>query len=255
MDHAKRIAQFEKLVAEDPGNDMAHFSLGGAYAQAGRHADAARAYVRAVEVNEGLSKAYQLAGASYVAAERPEEAAEILRRGYVVAAARGDLMPQKAIGEWLDRIGVERPAVESGPGGGGGGSMSTGSGGGGGGGFVCARTGRAGTRMARQPFRGGLGAWIGANIAEETFKEWIGLGTKIINELKLDLSNDDHAAVYDYGMRRYLGVSDGQYAELMNGQTPPRASAEYQGVIDQIIGRMGDLESFQGKLDQRVSGG
>lgn len=43
MDLAARIAQFENMVQADPENDMAHFSLGSAYAQAERHADAPRA--------------------------------------------------------------------------------------------------------------------------------------------------------------------------------------------------------------------
>jgi thioredoxin-like negative regulator of GroEL len=37
----ERIAQFEKMAVEDPDNDMAHFSLGSAYLQAGRHKEAA----------------------------------------------------------------------------------------------------------------------------------------------------------------------------------------------------------------------
>ena len=40
MDIASRIAQFENMCQADPDNDMAHFSLGGAYAQDGRHEDA-----------------------------------------------------------------------------------------------------------------------------------------------------------------------------------------------------------------------
>ena len=36
MDLDTRIAQFEKMATDDPSNDMAHFSLGGAYQQAGR---------------------------------------------------------------------------------------------------------------------------------------------------------------------------------------------------------------------------
>lgn len=34
--NAERIAQFEKMAAADPTNEMAHFSLGGAYLQVGR---------------------------------------------------------------------------------------------------------------------------------------------------------------------------------------------------------------------------
>ena len=38
----ERIAQFENMANEDPDNDMAHFSLGNAYLQAGRAAEATR---------------------------------------------------------------------------------------------------------------------------------------------------------------------------------------------------------------------
>ena len=37
---ADRIAQFEKMASADPTNEMAHFSLGKAYLDAGRHAEA-----------------------------------------------------------------------------------------------------------------------------------------------------------------------------------------------------------------------
>ena len=241
MDPEKRITQFEQLVAEDPGNDMAHFSLGGAYAQAGRHEDAARVYIKAVEVNEGLSKAYQLAGAAYVAAGRNDDAADVLRRGYVVAAGRGDLMPKNAIADLLREIGSEIPETpeeKAKP-------KPDGS-------FVCSKTGRPGTKMPRPPFRGGVGSWIQEHIAKETFDEWIGLGTKVINELKLDLSNDEHDAVYDYAMRRFIGLSDDTYGEVTGGKEPPQPTPEYRDVIDQIMGRMGDLESYQGELDKKV---
>ena len=68
MDINARIAQFENMVqpGADPDNDMAWFSLGGAYAQAGRHSDAARAYEKCYTINPAMSKAYQLAGESYL---------------------------------------------------------------------------------------------------------------------------------------------------------------------------------------------
>ncbi|MCK6478042.1 MAG: hypothetical protein L6Q35_14570, partial [Phycisphaerales bacterium] len=48
MDPNQRIAQFEAMVRPeaDPNNDMAWFSLGSAYRDAGRHADAAKAFAR-----------------------------------------------------------------------------------------------------------------------------------------------------------------------------------------------------------------
>ena len=75
--------------------------------------------------------------------------------------------------------------------------------------------------MARPPFRGKLGAWIHGNISQETFQEWIGQGTKVINELRLDLSRDEDGATYDAHMREYLGIDDDLYAKL-TGQQPAK---------------------------------
>ena len=243
MDLDERIRRFEALVAEEPDNDMAVFSLAGAYNQAGRYAEAAATYLKATEVNEGLSKAYQLAGAALMADQREDEAAEVLDRGYKIAADRGDLMPQKAMGDLLTKLGRELPkvaskaaAAEAEP---------TGS-------FVCGVTGKPGTQLPRPPFRGPLGAWIQEHVSKQTFDEFIGLGTKIINELKLDLSNEEHDAVYDYAMRRFIRLDDETYRSLMDGQEPPQPGPEYRGVIDQILGRQGDLETFQGSLHDQV---
>ena len=74
--------------------------------------------------------------------------------------------------------------------------------------FICQRTGRAGHQMAKPPFKGSVGAWIHANIAEETWQEWIRQGTKVINELRLDLSRENDAATYDRHMHEYLGVDE-----------------------------------------------
>lgn len=198
MDVEQRIAQFEKMALEDPDNDMAHFSLGGAYNQAGRFAEAAASYQRCIALNPGMSKAYQLAGAALMACGREDEAAEVLTRGYTAAAERGDLMPKKAIGELLERLGRPIPEVRSAAP-----AVAPPSGG-----FVCGRTGRPGTKMDRPPFRGPIGEWIAANISRETWESWIAQGTKVINELRLDLSRDEDAATYDQHMREFLGMED-----------------------------------------------
>ncbi len=197
-----RIAQFEKMCREDPENDMAHFSLAGAYNQAGRFADAAREYTRCFELNPGFSKAYQLAGAALMATQDTEGAKRVLLDGYHVASTKGDLMPKKAIVELLTQLGEPLPQVESaGP------AAPAGS-------FVCQVTGRAGTQMARAPFKGPVGEWIRENVANETFQAWIAQGTKVINELRLDLSRDEDAETYDRHMREYLGIDDALYERL-----------------------------------------
>jgi Fe-S cluster biosynthesis and repair protein YggX len=203
----QRIAQFEKMALEDPGNDMAHFSLGNAYLQGGRGEEAAASLKRAIEINPELSKAYQLAGQALIESGRPDEAAAILETGYEVAARRGDVMPRDAIAALLAGIGREPPKlseevqaqseqqVESG-------------------GFICGATGRPGTKLPEPPMRGKLGAWIHEHICAETWQEWIMQGTKVINELRLDFSREEDQRTYDGYMCEFLGIDEELYEQL-----------------------------------------
>lgn len=210
MDTQQRIAQFENMVRDeaDPNNDMAWFMLGGAYGQAGRHADAARAYMRCIQINPAMSKAFQLAGQAFISAGDKDSAAEVLTQGYKSAAGRGDRMPMKAMADLLTKMGRPVPEVAGVKTGGKGEAPAPV------GGFVCTRTGRPGTRLTRPPFKGPVGDWIAAHIAKETFDDWIAQGTKVINELRLDLSRDEDEAAYDTHMREFLGIDDELYEQL-----------------------------------------
>ena len=215
MDIAERIAQFENMCQADPENDMAYFSLGGAYAQAGRHAEAAQAYLNCIAANDAMSKARQLAAECLVRAGDEKRAGEVATEGYIECAKRGDLAPRNALAELLAELGLPLPelpnmaaeAQESAP-------VA-------GGDFVCARTGQAGTQLDKPPFRGPIGQWIHANISEQTWQMWIGQGTKVINEFRLDLSRDEDSAVYDEHMREFLGIDETLYAELMREHETP----------------------------------
>lgn len=209
-----KIARFETMVRPeaDPTNDMAWYSLGGAYAEAGRHLDAARAYERCYTLNPVMSKAYQLAGKALVDGEQPEQAASVLTKGYGVAAERGDRMPMLAMADLLKKLGRPVPEVASPPRAA---TPTTDLGGS----FVCRRTGKPGTKLARAPFKGPIGEWIFANISKETFDAWIGQGTKVINELRLDLSRDQDEQTYDRHMREYLGIDD-ELFESLTGRKP-----------------------------------
>lgn len=211
MDPNQRIAQFENMVRDgaDPNNDMAWFMLARAYADAGRHADAANAYMRCVRLNPAMSKAWQLAGQAYIDAGDRDAAVRVLTEGYQAAASRGDRMPQKAMGELLTKLGAPVPDVapaaqpEA--------AAPTGE-------FICQRTGRPGTRMTRPPFKGPVGEWIASNISKETFDAWIRQGTKVINELRLDLSREEDEAIYDQHMREFLGIDEELYQKLTRGK-------------------------------------
>lgn len=214
MDPTQRIAQFENMVRDgaDPNNDMAWFMLARAYSDAERHADAANAYLRCVRINPAMSKAWQLAGQELIAAGDNEAAIRILSEGYESAASRGDRMPQKAMGDLLKKLGHPVPdAPGSSPSSADASPTPTGS-------FTCSRTGRPGTQMSRPPFKGPIGQWIASNISKETFDDWIRQGTKVINELRLDLSREEDEAVYDQHMREYLGIDEELYQKLTRGK-------------------------------------
>lgn len=203
MDLKDRIAQFEQLVAEDPASDMAHFSLGNAYKEAHRYQDAATAYERAIALNMNLSRAYQLAAEQYIALDQHEQALRLLTEGHEIARRNGDAKVKTEMEALFAQIGAEPPKapevnIED---------LPEGT-------FLCTRTKRPGTQLPRPPFKGKVGAWIYDNISKQTWDEWIGQGTKVINELRLDLSRDEDAQKYDKYMHEFLGITDELLSEL-----------------------------------------
>jgi len=242
MDPEKRITQFQRLIADDPTNDMAYFSLGNAFLASDRYDEAADTFEQCAKINEAMTKAYQLAGDAYIKAGKVELAKVVLTKGYIEATTRGDMLPKKAIAELLESINAELPSVEDtkpqAP------AKPAGD-------FKCAKSGEMGTKLARAPFRNAMGLWIQENISNETFTEWIHLGTKIINELRLDLSRDDHDAVYEYAMRIFLGFNDELYQRHM-GTPPPVVDGQFRSVIEEMMSMGGHLESFQGNLHTKV---
>ncbi len=198
MDVNQRIQQWETMAREAP-DGMAWFSLGNAYKEAGRVDDAVNAYREAIRHDEGLSRAYQMLSQVLIKADRKEEAGEILTQGYQVAAERGDVMPERAMGSLLNKLGLpvpetekrERPQPQA---------VSEDQ-------IVDRRTGQVGSRMAEQPFRGPIGRFICDHYSAETWQQWIGQGTKVINELRLDFSNPEHQDTYDEQMMQWLGFT------------------------------------------------
>lgn len=194
-----RIAQWEQMCREAP-DDMAYFSLGNAYKEAERLADAEQAYAKAIEHNPTMSRAFHMRGQALMKLERQDEAGEVLTQGYTVAAERGDVMPQKSIGALLEKLGLPVPqtedfearkkAVEAS-----------------GDQILDKRTGQPQSKLPDPPMRGPIGGYIYANFGQDTWNEWIGMGTKVINELRLDFSNPDHQETYEQHMLEWLGVT------------------------------------------------
>ncbi|MEM8872715.1 MAG: Fe(2+)-trafficking protein [Planctomycetota bacterium] len=197
---AQRIAQFRKMATDDPDNELGHFSLGRALMEVGEHAEAIESFDRALSINGQLSKAYQLKAESLLATDQKDAAVASLQTGAVTAAARGDVLPKKAMIEKLEELGADVPEearTSSGP------QVDVGEGE-----VFDIRTGEVGRKLARPPFRNRLGAIIHEHISQESWQEWIGMGTKVINELRLPLSDPKAQEVFDQHMIEFLNLQD-----------------------------------------------
>ena len=195
-----RIEQFENMAEADSENDMAHFSLGNAYLQADRFAEAAKSLQKCIDINPDMSKAYQLAGEAMIKSGWEDMAVDVLNRGFEVASSKGDLMPKNAMADLLRSIGREPPQTDAATDDAAEKLIASGA-------FICTRTGRPGRQLEEPPFRGPIGEWIQKNIAAETWQDWIDQGTKVINELRLDFSREEDQATYDTYMQEYLGIN------------------------------------------------
>jgi len=198
-DIQERIAQWEKMAAEAP-DGMAYFSLGNAYKEAGRPEDAAEALQKAIDLDDKLSRAYQVLGQVLLDLRRRDEAADVLTRGYKIAAEQGDVMPQKAMGSLLEtKLQLEPPEVEvkqeEQP------ELDDENM------IIDKRTRQPQPRMPDPPMRGPLGQYIYDHYGVITWREWIGQGTKVINELRLDFSNEAHQNMYEEHMLEWLGIT------------------------------------------------
>ncbi len=198
-DTTDRIAQFENMASADPDNEMAHFSLGNAYLEDGRAAEASKSLSRAIELNPEMSRAYELAGQAMINAGWTDQAAETLITGYQIAAGKGERKVMSGIEQLLQSMGRSTPTISEE-------SQQRSEALSASGSFVCQRTGRPGHQLDGPPFRGPIGLWIYEHIAKETWDEWIGQGTKVINELRLDFSREEDQDVYDRHMYEYLGI-------------------------------------------------
>lgn len=198
-----RIQQFQQMVQADPNNELGHFSLGKALLEAGRHEDAAASLARAVELNEKMSKAYQLLGNAYDKAGQRDRAIEVITRGVTVAHELGDRMPREAMAGLLREWGAPVPELAESaaqPSAEVSGTASTG--------FKCMRCGRPTGQLPKPPLKSEVGRKIHAHICDMCWREWIGMGTKVINELGLQLSTPAGQQAYEQYMLEFLQLEE-----------------------------------------------
>jgi Fe-S cluster biosynthesis and repair protein YggX len=192
-----RIEQFRKMSEADPTNELGHFSLGKAYLDAQMPGPAIASLQRVLELNPNIAKVYQLLAEALLQQNKKEEAIAQLKRGIEVATARGDMMPKNQMTRMLSELGVapaESPATAAAP-------QDVGSDQ-----VLCSRCGRVGRKMASPPFSNAQGKLIHEKVCADCWKQWIGMGTKVINELRLPLSDPQAQKIFDQHMREFLNL-------------------------------------------------
>lgn len=196
-DPTARIEQFKFMAEANPKDELAFFSLGRAYLEAGDSANAIASFQKVIELSPRMSKAYQLLAQAQFAAAKQLDAIASLKAGVKVAHERGDLMPRNDMLKTLKEHGVMLPEFE-------GAQKPTEP--------VgddqvhCKRCGLVKPKMARQPFSHAQGKVIQDNVCADCWREWIGMGTKVINELRLPLSDPQAQKVFDQHMMEFLNL-------------------------------------------------
>lgn len=102
--HEDRIARFREMVAEDPDNELAQISLGQALLEAGRPAEAERAFQRAYELQPDLMMAYLRRAECLMALQRFAEARPLAEKGLELAVAQNHVGPRGDAQEMLEEI-------------------------------------------------------------------------------------------------------------------------------------------------------
>jgi len=199
VDANDQIARFQTMAEADPNNELGHYSLGKALLEADRPEEAAASLERVLQLNSRYSKAYEMLASAQIRMNQQAAAIGTLKKGYAVAAERGDVMPKEAMGKALRELGQQVPQVEA-PAAASAGGESAGAAGG----FQCRRCGRAEGRMEDPPFKGDLGAQVHASACDRCWHEWVSMGTKVINELGLPLADPRAQDMYDQHMREFL---------------------------------------------------
>ena len=195
-----RIEQFKKMADADPDNELGHFSLGRAYYDAGFLPEAIASYQKVIELNPKLSKVYQLLAVALLKDGKTDDAIAQLTAGVKIADERGDLMPKNEMIKMLRELGAPLPELKSS---GADRPLTEGE-------MLCARCGQVKPKMAHPPFSHEQGRRIQQNICADCWREWIGMGTKVINELRLPLSDPRAQKEYDRHMFEFLNVPQGK---------------------------------------------
>src|SRR5436190_20384076 len=173
-----RIAQYRKMAADDPDNELGHYRLGQLLMEDNQLEEAVRSFRRTLELSPQFSKVYQLLAATLVRLDRRDEALRVLTEGYAVADERGDNIPREEMAKLFAQLGEAVPASRR---------AAAPAGGPAGDGFRCQRPGcLAGARARRlpgPPMKDDVGRRIHETVCADCWNDWLkNYSVKVINE-------------------------------------------------------------------------
>jgi Fe-S cluster biosynthesis and repair protein YggX len=196
----ERIERFKYMAEADPGNELAHYSLGREYISAGQDQQGIESLQRALNINKNLSNAYKMIAQAQLKLGKPNEAVATLTEGVKIADSRGELLPRNEMIDLLKSQGAAVPELASA-------SAAAAKQTAGEGEVLCRRCGKIGKKLSRQPFRSDFGKQVHESICAACWGEAIGMGTKVINELRLDMSDPRAQKVWDQHIREFLNLT------------------------------------------------
>jgi Fe-S cluster biosynthesis and repair protein YggX len=196
-----RIERFKYMADADPGNELAHFSLGREYLNANMPEQGIESLRRALNINRHLSRAYQMIAQAQLKLGNRDEAVKTLTEGVRIADSRGEVLPRNEMIELLKAQGAPVPELAT-TGGAAAAKQVAGEGE-----VLCRRCGKIGKRLARQPFRNDFGKQVFESICADCWREAIGMGTKVINELRLDMADPRAQKMWDQNIREFLNLT------------------------------------------------
>ncbi|HWL95312.1 MAG TPA: Fe(2+)-trafficking protein [Phycisphaerae bacterium] len=195
MADPNRIEQLKRAVEQNPNDELGQFALGSALFDNKEYRDAGPCFQRVLAINSQNSKAYELLASVQKHTDHPELAVQTATNGYRVAQRRGDVMPMKAMESLLKELGAPVPVVAE---------KSAEKPASSGGTATCRRCGTVGSQLPRPPFKGPLGQTIFDSVCQSCWHEWVGQGTKVINELRLPMHDPQAQETYDKHMKEFL---------------------------------------------------
>ena len=211
------IEQYREMAKTNPDDDLAQFALAQALLNADRYAEAVPVFRHVTRINPRYTRAYILLGHSLDKDGDEEAAIEAWQLGYHASMKQGTLMNADEARRQLESKGApltsevvellglddDEPPLsaeeeEREPGEGE---------------VKCIRSGRIGQKMKLNPFDDEIGDFIIEHVSQAGWDDWIEMSIKVINELRLDLGDSEHQAVYDRHMRDYLNLPDDLFSD------------------------------------------